>query len=179
MPKLIAFLRAINVGGHTVTMERLRTLFEEAGCERVETFIASGNVIFESRARNLEALERKLEQHLHRSLGYEVKTFVRTVAEVAAVAAYRPFSEESSRSAGALSVGFLAAAPAPEAARALLELRTELDDLHVHGREVYWRCAGRQSDSQFSGAVFEKTLKARATFRNVNTVARLTAKYAP
>ena len=48
MPRLIAFLRAINVGGHNVTMEKLRKQFEALGCEEVETFIASGNVIFTS-----------------------------------------------------------------------------------------------------------------------------------
>jgi uncharacterized protein (DUF1697 family) len=179
MAKVIAFLRAINVGGHIVTMERLRDLFAAAGCREVETFIASGNVIFETRARNLAALERTLEDHLRRALGYEVKTFLRTVAEVAAVAGYRPFAKERLGSGGSLNVGFLAAAPGPREAEALLALRTEFDDLHLHGREVYWWCAGRQSESKFTGAAFEKTLRASATFRNVNTVARLTAKYAP
>ena len=45
MPKYVALLRAINVGGHTVKMDRLRRLFEELGFKNVETFIASGNVI--------------------------------------------------------------------------------------------------------------------------------------
>ena len=50
MPRFIAFLRAINVGGHNVTMKELRGLFEALGLKSVETFIASGNVIFESRS---------------------------------------------------------------------------------------------------------------------------------
>lgn len=177
MPKIVAFLRAINVGGHVVTMDRLRAVFEQAGCQRVETFIASGNVIFDTRARGLAALERKLEQQLQDALGYPVKTFLRTVEEVAAVAAYQPFSAERMIS-GALNVGFLAATPEAAAEAALLAARSELDDFHVHGREVYWRTAGKQSDSKVTGAFFEKTLRTSATFRNINTVARLTAKYA-
>jgi uncharacterized protein (DUF1697 family) len=47
MNKHIAFLRAINVGGHTVKMDTLRQLFESLGFTNVETFLASGNVIFE------------------------------------------------------------------------------------------------------------------------------------
>ena len=47
--RLVAFLRAINVGGHNVKMDRLRELFEALGLSNVETFIASGNVIFDSR----------------------------------------------------------------------------------------------------------------------------------
>ncbi len=46
MPTYVAFLRAINVGGHNVKMEVLRALFEAQGYADVATFIASGNVIF-------------------------------------------------------------------------------------------------------------------------------------
>ena len=65
------------------------------------------------------------------------------------------------------------------AQQALMGLKTEIDDFHVHGREMYWLCRKRQSESTFSNAVFEKTLKVRATFRGLNTVARLAAKYPP
>ena len=59
MPKFVAFLRAINVGGHLVKMDELRGLFEALGFSNVETFIASGNVIFDSKATNVKSLERK------------------------------------------------------------------------------------------------------------------------
>src|ERR1043166_2432444 len=90
--RLVAFLRAINVGGHTVTMERLRKEFEGMGFSGVETFIASGNVIFTARAGNPAALGKKIEARLRAALGYEVATFVRTAEEVAAVAGYQPFT---------------------------------------------------------------------------------------
>src|SRR5207249_2963529 len=90
MPKYVALLRAINVGGHTVKMDYLRTLFEAIGLSNVETFIASGNVIFDSGSKDTRALERKIEKHLQETLGYEVKTFVRGVAELAVVANYKP-----------------------------------------------------------------------------------------
>ena len=54
MTRYVAFLRAINVGGHVVKMEALRKLFESMGFQRVETYIASGNVIFDSEARKTE-----------------------------------------------------------------------------------------------------------------------------
>jgi len=50
MPRYVAFLRAINVGGHVVTMAQLKRAFEAVPLASVETFIASGNVIFESRS---------------------------------------------------------------------------------------------------------------------------------
>lgn len=70
MPKLIAFLRAINVGGRNVKMAALRGLFEEIGLTDVETLIASGNVIFSSRFRNTISLQQKIEDHLQKSLGW-------------------------------------------------------------------------------------------------------------
>ncbi len=99
-----AFLRAINVGGHTVRMEQLRKLFEGLGLGSVETFIASGNVIFES-AVGRAALETQIEGALEAALGYPVGTFLRTIPEVAAAARLPPFS--SAAEEGTTYVGFL------------------------------------------------------------------------
>jgi uncharacterized protein (DUF1697 family) len=177
MLKLVAFLRAINVGGHIVTMAELRGLFESLSFKEVETFIASGNVIFVSRSGDVGALQKKIEGQLLRSLGYEVKTFLRTIPEVAAIAQYKPFKESELRSAAALNVAFLADPVSAEAEKALIALKTEIDDFHAQGREVYWLCKTKQSESKFSYARFEKMVNARATWRNINTVVRLAAKY--
>jgi len=177
MLRFIAFLRAINVGGHNVTMAELRGLFEDLALKEVETFIASGNVIFTSRSRDITTLQQKIESRLLRSLGYEVKAFLRTVPEVAAIARYKPFQEAQLNSAAALNVAFLADPVSAEAARSVMALKTDIDDFHVHGREAYWLCKTKQSDSRFSNTRFEKLLNARATWRNVNTVVRLAAKY--
>ena len=73
--KYAAFLRAINVGGHIVKMDRLRTLFEAAGFRGAETFIASGNVVFESSRKSAGDLERAIETHLKKALGYLANLF--------------------------------------------------------------------------------------------------------
>jgi uncharacterized protein (DUF1697 family) len=179
MPRLIAFLRAINVGGHTVTMAQLRQEFEALGLKDVETFIASGNVIFASRSTDLTALEKKIESRLRAALGFEVATFVRPDAEVAAVAGYRPFPAAALESAGAFCVGFLEKPLDAAAARALMTFKTDIDDFHVKGREVYWLCKKRQGESTFSNVNMERALKVRATFRGMNTVVRLAGKHGP
>ncbi len=69
MGTYVAFLRAINVGGHTVAMAALRKHFEDLGCSGVETVVASGNVVFASASRSAAALERRLSDHLEESLG--------------------------------------------------------------------------------------------------------------
>jgi uncharacterized protein (DUF1697 family) len=179
MRRYIAFLRAINVGGHTVKMDDLRASFEALGFTNVATFIASGNVIFESRATNAQALEQQIERHLRQSLGYDVTTFIRSPSELAAVASYQPFPAADLAAAGAsLYIAFLKASPTGEAQQKLLAFRTEIDDFHSHGREVYWLCRTRMSDSTFSGALLEKTIGMPATMRNVTTIKKLAAKYA-
>ena len=177
MSKYVALLRAINVGGHTVKMGHLRSLFEAMGFANVETFIASGNVIFDSKSGNTKALERKIEKHLRETLGYEVATFVRATSELKAVSAYRPFSD-SELNQYVLYIGFVADRPGDQAKQKLLSYCGEIDDLHVQGREVYWLCrTTKMSDSKFSGAVLEKILGMQATFRNSTTVRKIAAKY--
>jgi uncharacterized protein (DUF1697 family) len=179
MPQLIAFLRAINVGGHTVTMGRLRGLFEELDLASVETFIASGNVIFESRSRDHDALARRIEKHLHASLGYEVATFLRTPAEVAAVSRCRPFPATEIASARAFVVGFLAKPLTAAQKKALMVCTTDEDAFHVRGRELYWLARVGQGQSKFSNAVFERAIRASSTFRGISTIVKLAAKYPP
>jgi uncharacterized protein (DUF1697 family) len=175
MTRHFAFLRAINVGGHTVTMARLRELFEELRFENVETFIASGNVIFSARSGSAAALERKIESHLEQSLGYEVKTFLRTGPELVALSRHKAFPEARVRAAGAYCVGFLAEPLDAAGKKTLAGMKTDVDDFHVNGREVYWLCKLRQHESKFSNVLFEKTVKARITFRGANTVSKLAA----
>ena len=176
MPKCIAFLRAINVGGHTVRMEDLRALFRSLGFTGVETVLASGNVVFETRARKPSDLERKIEACLGEALGYEVATFLRTGSEVAAVAAHRPFGDSELQSAVALNVGFLSRPPDGASLRVIHGLRTEVDDFQVQGREVSWLCRVKQSESAFSGAALERALGLRATFRGMKTIQRLAGR---
>jgi len=180
MPRYVAFLRAINVGGHTVKMERLRTLFEAMELAAVETFIASGNVIFESRAAKMPALERKIEKSLEAALGYEVATFIRTLPELARVAAHEPVMQSGpSVATDNHYVTFVRDAPVKSFVDKLMEHRSDVDDFHVHEREIYWRCRTRSSDSNFSGARLERLLGAPATARNVTTVRNIVEKYAP
>ena len=176
--RYVAFLRAINVGGHTVTMVRLKQLFAKMGFRGVETFIASGNVIFEGTG-SAAAAEQTIAAGLEKVLGYDVATFVRTPEEVAAIAAYEAFGAPEVARARTQCVGFLAAPLGKAAAAKLMALRTAVDDFHVLGREIHWLSRVGQSDSVFSNAVFEKADGVRATFRGINTVRKLAAKYAP
>jgi len=155
----IAFLRAINVGGHTVKMAVLKELFEELGGENVETFIASGNVLFDG-----SLTEKKIEAHLEKALGYAVATFLRTPAELEKIAAHRePAKGEM------LYVGFL---KEKGSAKALEPLQSENDQLELHGHELYWLCRTSLGKSKLTGARLEKAL-GPLTLRNWTTVNKL------
>jgi uncharacterized protein (DUF1697 family) len=175
--RYVAFLRAINVGGHVVKMDRLRELFESMTLRRVETFIASGNVLFDASVKDVPALERKIETRLAKALGYEVTTFLRTSSELVAVSRHVPsFGEPPLDETQALWVGFLKSVPSSEGCRMLDDCRTDVDDFHVHGRELFWRCRVKFSESKVSLPRMAKALGSPITFRNVTTVRKLALK---
>ncbi|MBI5351412.1 MAG: DUF1697 domain-containing protein [Chloroflexi bacterium] len=177
MSKYIAFLRAINVGGHNVKMDALRQIFESLELTNVETFIASGNVIFEVKTASVKTLEKKIEAKLKEELGYEVSTFIRSTAELAKIAKYRSFSQAKLDASAALNIGFLAEPLDEKSIQKLMSLKTDIDDFHFHGREIYWLCQIKQSDSKVSNAVIEKTLGVKCTLRGVNTVIKMAEKF--
>lgn len=178
MPKYVAFLRAINVGGHTVKMDYLRQLFVAMKFSNVETFIASGNVIFDSTSKSAKALESKIEDYLQETLGYKVATFVRLTSELAGIANYKPFREAELNGEGnVLYIAFVGDKPGSVSKDKLLSLTGEVDELHVYGREVYWLRRRMIGESKFSGAALEKALGMAATIRNSTTVKKIAAKY--
>jgi uncharacterized protein (DUF1697 family) len=187
--RYIAFLRAINVGGHTVKMDHLRRLFTDLGYTHVETFIASGNVIFTAPG-DPPTLEHQIAHHLRAALGYPVATFLRTPAALTAIAQYQPFppDPETPQSpiphppspAPTLYIGFLPTTPQdPKAKIQNLKSLAPADDFHLHDRELYWRPPTRLSDSPLTGPRLEKLLACPLTLRNSTTVRKLAAKYPP
>ena len=100
-------------------------------------------------------------------------------AQVAAVAGYKPFTDTQVAAARAVCVGFLERPLDAAGVRGLLRFKSEIDDFHTKGREVYWLCRKQQSESTFSNASLERSLKIRSTFRSITTVVRLAAKYGP
>jgi uncharacterized protein (DUF1697 family) len=108
-----------------------------------------------------------------------VVTFIRTPAEIAGLAAYRPFPGAMLDAPGSsLYVAFLGAIPGGEAQHRLLALRSAQDDFHFYQRHAFWWSRGKMSDSPlFSGPFLEKTLGMPATLRNITTVRKLAARY--
>ncbi len=177
MTRYFAFLRAINVGGHTVKMEALRAVFVGFGFSGVETFIASGNVIFETEKESGAELEKWIEAGLAETFGFPPVVFLRTFPELTNIAARQPFPADQHARATAFNVAFLKEAPTAAAIDRLMRLQNEIDSFAVVGREMYWLCKVRQSESKFANTVLEKALGQPSTMRQVSTMQRLVEKY--
>jgi len=161
-------------------MPALREQFETLGFSDVETFIASGNVLFDAKTRDAAALERRIERHLHSALGYEVATFLRTPAELAATAMHEAFPGSGAGGAGyPLYIAFARTPVRAEAEEALMRVRNDIDDFHVCGREIYWACRTSMGKSSFTGGRLEKIIGMPATMRNVTTVRKLAVLVGP
>ncbi len=177
MNRYVAFLRGMNLGKRRLEMSRLKALFEELGYDQVATFIASGNVIFATRERNAQKLEAQIAEHLERSLGYDVDTFVRTLDEVAAIAKTNPFPETKNDGV-TIHVAFVHGTLDTATARALTSVRTSEDEFRAASREYYWLCRIRTSDSKIWTSPEIKALSLpRATMRNVSSIQKLVAKH--
>jgi len=177
MPRYVAFLRGMNLGKRRLPMSQLKGLFEELGFEEVETFIASGNVIFSSKAKPVSQLEARIARHLEASLGYAVDTFVRTTGEVAAIGNAKVFPEEG-QAGITIHVGFLHKELAPEVTRKFAAVRTDNDEFRVRGREYYWLCRIRTPDSKVWTLPEVKALRLpTSSMRNITSIRKLIAKH--
>ncbi len=180
MPQYIAFLRGINVGGHRVKMGRLRELFEEMGLMNVSTFLASGNVSFSASSSDADALSVKIERHLARRLGYDVATFIRSPAQLEAIAAFDPPEVGGGRqSASSLYVIFLQVPATEDLRSTFASLSSEKDEFQISRREIYWLIQGKLTDSHLFGTGLERATRGvPTTMRSMTTLRRLVTKAA-
>ncbi len=178
MAKYIAFLKAINVGGHTVKMDHLKNLFEKMGFENVETFIASGNVVFETKSKGVDAIKKKIEKELEKSLGYKVATFIRTTKELKEIAEHKPFTEfDLNNEQNSLYIGFLDNQPDKDSQKKVLALSNEANEFNFNKTELYWLCRKNFSDSGITGKTLEKALGMETTIRNSTTIRKMVARF--
>ncbi len=177
MERFVAFLRGINLGKRRPPMSQLKELFEEMGFDEVETFIASGNVLFSSKQRRRSELEARIAQQLEESLGYAVDTFVRTAEEVVAIGKAKMFPEDGEPGV-TIHVGFLRDELAPAVACKLTAVRTAEDEFRAGGREYYWLCRVRTPDSKVWTLPEVKALRLpSSSMRNMTSIRKLIAKH--
>ncbi|QGZ66110.1 DUF1697 domain-containing protein [Paraburkholderia acidisoli] len=163
MPAYIALLRAVNVGGTgKLAMSDLREMCEAIGFTHVRTYIASGNVVFESRLGEA-AVRQQLEARLEAYAGKPVGVLVRTAEELAAVLKANPFGEAAPDRTVAI---FLDTPPAADALSGASGVNSE--EMALGPREIYVHYPDGIGKSKLKIAAAKN-----GTARNMNTVAKL------
>jgi uncharacterized protein (DUF1697 family) len=169
MPRFVALLRAVNVGGTgMLAMSDLRALCEKAGLTDVRTYIQSGNVVFGSRLGEAR-VKAVLERALARKMGRPVVVLVRQGEALESVLARNPFPNAPGNR---ILVLFLDQAP-PRNALAGLEIPGR-EEVILDGREVFVHYPDGMGRSRL-----KLKLAAGGTGRNLNTVAKLAALVSP
>jgi uncharacterized protein (DUF1697 family) len=163
MPAYIALLRAVNVGGTgKLPMTELKAMCEQAGFDKVKTYIASGNVVFQSKKSEAQ-VKKLLEASVAAYAGKPVGVMVRTAAEMAAVLAANPFPDAPGNRTVAI---FLDEHPPANALEAATGQRDE--EMRLGLREIYVLYGQGMADSKLKIPVAKN-----GTARNINTVAKL------
>ena len=165
MVAYVALLRAVNVGGTgKLAMSELRAMCEEAGFTQVQTYIASGNVVFSSQ-RSEAAVRDELGKRLALYAGKPVGLVVRTAEEMAAVVTDNPFSDKP----GDSTVAFFLDSPPP--ADALAHTSGGAGEEALLGRrEIYVNYPDGMGKSKFRIPAAKS-----GTARNFNTITKLAA----
>jgi uncharacterized protein (DUF1697 family) len=167
----ISLLRAINVSGQNrIRMPDLKVLYETLGLARVETYVQSGNVIFESDRLDSAGLEKLIEAQILKTMGFDVPVLIRTLPELQRMLDAHPFTPQQLADPSRIAAVFLRSDPGAELA-AHLQLPGESPDwFRLEGREVYLYCPDGFGRTKLTNAFFEKKLQAAATSRNWKTV---------
>ena len=174
MPSQIALLRAINVGGRAkVAMADLRAVFATLGYEDTRTVLQTGNVIFASDDGEAAALEGRLEAALADCLGLKTHIMIRTAKEWEGIINANPFPEEATSDPGHLVLMALKAKPAKSVVEALNATVKGREVVKAVGAQLYITYPDGIGRSKLTTALIEKTLGARGTGRNWNTVLKI------
>jgi len=176
MTTFIGLLRAVNLGAHNkISMSDLRDLLTGLGARDVQTLLQSGNVVFRSDVRTTVALEQQIERAVAKQLNLATDLFVRSAEEWKALIAANPFPREAKQDPSHLLAMPLKAAPKPASVTALQDAIVGREIVRVHLRCAYIVYPDGIGRSRLTSALIEKSLGARGTGRNWNTVLKLDA----
>jgi uncharacterized protein (DUF1697 family) len=170
--KHVALLRGINVGGkNPLPMKELARMFEAADCENVQTYIQSGNVIFDAPAGASKICD-SVSASIEKRFGYRIPVILRTAPQLRKVIGANPFLK-SGVDQKWLHVYFLAQPPGARAIAGLDPARSAPDVFHVIGQEIYLHLPNGMGRSKLTNAYFDAKLATVSTARNWATVLKL------
>ena len=172
--KYVAFLRAVNVGGHNkIKMEDLKKLFVSIGYKNVKTVIQSGNVIFESPNKSIRSITSKIEDKLFKFMTKEIKVFVRTQTGLLNIVRQNPFGKTKGDDKIKTYVFFLYEEPKEKIKIPFISVSGEVNVLSKYDLNLFLLVKKVPGKASSPNDLIEKTFKVGATARNWNVVCKI------
>jgi uncharacterized protein (DUF1697 family) len=172
MARFVAMLRGVNVGGNVLKMDRLRELCDEIGFKNTQTYVQSGNLVFDS-DHPQSALCSLIEKRLAGETRLPVSAILRTPTELEKIISGNPFLKEKRIDLSKLHVTFLAKPAGKDAVSRLAAINAGADRFRVVDKEIYLHCPNGYGETKLSNNVLQKVVGVNATTRNWNTVNKL------
>lgn len=172
--KYIALLRGINVGGNSkVPMSELRGCFEELGFTNIQTYINSGNVIFEAEKTDMAALVLRCEAAIEQHFGFHVICAVITAAELQSAVADAPAWWDKNPADKNNALFVIAPATAEQIMQEVGAAKPEYEKVEAYGPIIFWTAPLKTfSRTRYSNIVGSKVYQS-ITIRNANTTKKL------
>ncbi len=171
MNSYISLLRGINVSGQKkIRMIELRSLYEAMDLTNAQTYLQSGNVIFESQVQDNDRLAEIITTQIKLSFGHDVSVFIRQAADLQRIIETNPFLHTRNEDPTGLYVTFLQTSPSETHLSALQMPKNETGEFVVGEQEIFVFCPDGYGRTKLSNNFFENKLKMPATTRNWKTV---------
>ena len=168
MQTYISMLRGINVSGQKkIRMADLKSLYESLGLANVQTYVQSGNVIFDSSEQDATKLRKAIEIQIEVTFGFSVPVLMRSADDFQRVIESHPFAQEDPARA---LVTFLYGRPNQSKWDDLRLYKDKVDQFVSGEQEIFLYCPGGYGKTKLSNTFFEKKLDVIATTRNWKTV---------
>ena len=174
MQTYISILRGINVSGSKIIkMDALRKLYEDLNFKNTQTYIQSGNVIFQYKKMKHEDLEKNIAKKILKEFAFEVPIMVKELDELKYVLKNNPFVNKRNEDITKLHITFLSREPEPANMAKIKEVNYDPDEFVFLGKTIYLFCPNGYGRTKLSNNFFESKLKVAATTRNWKTVNEL------
>jgi uncharacterized protein (DUF1697 family) len=176
MTTYICILRGINVGGNKrIKMDALRQMFTELGYANVQTYIQSGNVVFNASETDIQALQTTISDKIRDTFGFEVHVLVLSASEIAAAVSNNPYSTDLAKGPATIHLTFLSHLPDHTLLDKIIPSNYLPDEFICLGKVVYMHCPNGYGNTKLTNTFFENKLKVTATCRNLKTSMELAA----
>jgi len=174
MTTYISLLRGINVSGQKrIQMTALKEIYEELNFSNIQTFIQSGNVVFQYIESDLHDLALNISNEIQKRFGFFVPIIVLTAPELEDIIKKNPFLEDITKNKDHQCVTFLDSQPVEIDLEIITKVKQEGEEFAINGKAVYLFCPYGFARTKLTNVFLEKKLKVNATTRNWKTTTEL------